>query len=621
MIERKDIYWRAIASGIAVDIGGTLILGAALIFSFGAPLVAKGVSAEHLSALLLENRTLIALGIALGFLMTLSGAWIAARMAVADPLLHGALVGILPAPLCLFSLSHAPSSRWSIVFGIVCSVLGGLLGGAIARRFPKRSSSIRSGTFDSQQRVGITLLPAARLVLKEGLRATFLLRPRWERVVPSAALLAVLFVVTLSMTMVIERLYFAGPARFYWQAIASGWLTTVVIAWICYLLSEPVTADDALLQMPGAPQLFALVATQALIVTTLAGSALALLNRAGLYNAKTVGHIGLWVLWAIPEVWVLLAALTLMARFRRQRSARLILAVTLLVLSTALATYVQPAHFWYPTPVEESDKGDDSLHLTQERIEAQQGVMRTQLAQLAPQRPGIIDLYAITFAPYAEESVFRKESGVVADVMTKRFDAAGHTLQLLNHNETAGKFPWATPLNLERSIQHVATLMDREEDILFLHLTSHGARNGELAASFWPLEVGRVKPADLKKWLDQAGIRHRVISISACYSGSWIAPLADDNTLVMTASDADHTSFGCGSRSDLTFFGRAMYDEQLRDKTRSFEQAHNAARSVIKQREIDAGKDDGYSNPQISVGAAIRARLARLEQQLQQKIP
>lgn len=64
-----------------------------------------------------------------------------------------------------------------------------------------------------------------------------------------------------------------------------------------------------------------------------------------------------------------------------------------------------------------------------------------------------------------------------------------------------------------------------------------------------------------------------------------------------------------------------MYDEQLRDKTRSFEQAHNAARSVIKQREIDAGKDDGYSNPQISVGAAIRARLARLEQQLQQKIP
>ncbi|UUZ54811.1 hypothetical protein LP419_01870 [Massilia sp. H-1] len=56
----------------------------------------------------------------------------------------------------------------------------------------------------------------------------------------------------------------------------------------------------------------------------------------------------------------------------------------------------------------------------------------------------------------------------------------------------------------------------------------------------------------------------------------------------MTASDADHTSYGCGRKSPLTFFGRAMYDEQLRTKTRSFAEAHAAARLVIDLREKEA---------------------------------
>ena len=38
-----------------------------------------------------------------------------------------------------------------------------------------------------------------------------------------------------------------------------------------------------------------------------------------------------------------------------------------------------------------------------------------------------------------------------------------------------------------------------------------------------------------------------------------------------------------------------------------------AARDVILQREVQAGKTDGYSNPQIRVGAAIKTRLARLQ--------
>jgi hypothetical protein len=83
----------------------------------------------------------------------------------------------------------------------------------------------------------------------------------------------------------------------------------------------------------------------------------------------------------------------------------------------------------------------------------------------------------------------------------------------------------------------------------------------------------------------------------------------------MTAADATHTSYGCGRLSELTFFGRAVFDEELR-KTRSFEAAFAAAVPVIRQREIEAGKEDGFSNPQISVGEKIRPLLADLTRRL-----
>jgi len=117
----------------------------------------------------------------------------------------------------------------------------------------------------------------------------------------------------------------------------------------------------------------------------------------------------------------------------------------------------------------------------------------------------------------------------------------------------------------------------------------------------------------LRAWLDAAGIRFRVLVISACYSGGFVGPLRGTDTLVMTASDAEHTSFGCGSESDFTYFGKAVFDEQLR-LTHSFENAFHAALPILRQREAAAG--ERFSNPQIEVGAGVRAPLARLEQRL-----
>jgi hypothetical protein len=200
-------------------------------------------------------------------------------------------------------------------------------------------------------------------------------------------------------------------------------------------------------------------------------------------------------------------------------------------------------------------------------------------------------------------------------VLAERFDAQDRIVHLANHASTAESHGWATPQNLERAIDAIADRMDRDNDVLVVYLTSHGARDYKLAAANPPLEVEPLSPGDLRRALDKAGIRHRVIAVSACYSGGWVGPLGSDASLVMTAADADHTSYGCGQFSELTFFGRAVFDEQLR-KTHSFEQAFNAAVPVIKQREVEAHKNDGFSNPQISVGEKIRPVLREVQQRL-----
>jgi hypothetical protein len=157
--------------------------------------------------------------------------------------------------------------------------------------------------------------------------------------------------------------------------------------------------------------------------------------------------------------------------------------------------------------------------------------------------------------------------------------------------------------------------MDPEEDVLAIYMTSHGAQDFQLASRHWPLQVPPLTPAELRKALDDAGVHHRVVVVSACYSGGWVEPLAEPGTLVMTAADATHTSYGCGARSELTFFGRALFDEQLR-QTRSFREAFEQSVPVIKKREEEAGKPDGFSNPQLRMGERIAPVLDALAARL-----
>jgi hypothetical protein len=452
----------------------------------------------------------------------------------------------------------------------------------------------------------------------QGLRTALFMRPNWSGLPVTPAVVACLFLVSAIAGILLERLYIDGPALFYWPSLGMGWMSSLVVMWMCWLLVRG-RSDEGAAQPRDAAALFAMLSAQSLSLLIVLSLVLVPMARAGLYDPSAgLGHRIARAAWLAGFSWIFLAQAVLLWRAAVARTTLRVASIAVLAALLFVEHRLLPAPHWYAVPAQNDEAADaaPSWRLTQEVMENQGQVLRQALQSLSRQRAGVIDVYAITYAPYAEEDVFRRESQLVAEVMQSRYGAQGRTVQLVNHRQTLDSLPWATRLNLLRTIARMGQLMDRNEDVLFIHLTSHGARNGTLASSFQPMDVDPVTPQLLRQWLDAACIRHRIISISACYSGSWIDPLSTPDTLVMTAADADHTSYGCGRGSQLTYFGRAMYQENLRT-TWSFEEAHARSRTVIERREQEAGKTDGYSNPQIRVGERIRPVLAALAAQQQ----
>ena len=94
--------------------------------------------------------------------------------------------------------------------------------------------------------------------------------------------------------------------------------------------------------------------------------------------------------------------------------------------------------------------------------------------------------------------------------------------------------------------------------------------------------------------------------VSACYSGGYIEPLRDDNSIVITASAPDRVAFGCEAGRDFTYFGQAYFRDALA-QTRSLTEAFELARKFVAKQESDEGLE--ASLPQMWVGPAIAGRL------------
>ena len=285
-----------------------------------------------------------------------------------------------------------------------------------------------------------------------------------------------------------------------------------------------------------------------------------------------------------------------------------------ILLSTPIwfAPALLPEMAWWEAPAQEPARDARFPSPASEAVlSAQQELFDQALDDLADERPGVTDLYFVGFAPYAGEDVFRKDMELARDLFDQRFDTEGRSILLINNPRTVLQQPMATVTNLRATLKEIGATIDRDDDVVMVYLESHGGRDHRLAVDFPPLQLDQLTPETLRALLDEAAIKWRIIVVSACYSGSYIEPLKDDFTLILTASAANRTSFGCGVESNATYFADALFQHALRFED-SFVKAFAQARERIAEHEREQ-KVSLPSDPQIYVGDEMAAKLPKLE--------
>ena len=255
---------------------------------------------------------------------------------------------------------------------------------------------------------------------------------------------------------------------------------------------------------------------------------------------------------------------------------------------------------------------DASVH-SEPLLLAQQRLLESSLASILHGKRKVTDLYYVGFGGDGSQDVFLKELEYIEQLFRDRFAAAGRPVTLVNNTQTDRTRPLASVAALSRTLARIGSVMNRDEDILFLYLTSHGTPEPLLRVQNNRLELDQIDPRTLRRMLDESGILWRVIVVSSCFSGGFLGELTDERSLVISASAADRESFGCSNDADFTWFGRAYFNMALQE-TYSFAAAFDRAKEIVSQWEKEQGEKP--SAPQISMGTKIGNKLALLEKRL-----
>jgi len=440
------------------------------------------------------------------------------------------------------------------------------------------------------------LLPRLAAELRNGVRVSLSLRVDLDQLRATPASLALLAVADLLINLAVSFLLVGGGGDFSYSAVPSFFFHLPLFLFFGLLAGRMLSRPSLI---PGIAALLVALSIPIELCHALLEGMAQLRQFAWLEDYLTAPHYYRFYWW-----WAA-AALLFLLRLEPGRRIRLPLVFLLLVL---------PPLWFYPrgdlwvSAAESSESGE--LRLTEEVLSAQDRLLDRELAALLPGKPGVTDLYFLGFAGDATQDVFLKELTAARRLFSERFGTSGRSVLLANNPRTATTLPFATAANLEQALRGVGQVMNRDEDVLFLYVSSHGSKEHELEVSNRPLELKALTPEKLKRMLKNSGITWKVVVVSACFSGGFIEPLQDDATLIITAADASHESFGCGYGEEFTWFGQAFLGDALR-RTFSFTEAFEKARETIRSWEEERGETP--SNPQLWGGKDVWPKLKSLE--------
>ncbi|NRB42837.1 MAG: hypothetical protein HRU20_30935 [Pseudomonadales bacterium] len=268
-------------------------------------------------------------------------------------------------------------------------------------------------------------------------------------------------------------------------------------------------------------------------------------------------------------------------------------------------------------------KGDDNLKIysaekiAEHAIYNQQRLLDETLAKVQKSESEAPQLYMLGIAGWGKQEVFRREINFIEKQFENLYGIEGKSAFLVNSQRSIEERPLATLISIKQSIQHFSEVMDKDKDILFLYATSHGGKKSGFTLGHKGISLEDLLPSHLKAMLDDSGIKHKVVIISACYSGAFIEPLKDEHTLIITAASKDNRSFGCDDDRLFTYFGKAFFEQSL-NKSNSFTETFQKAKELINTWEQE--KDLKPSKPQIASSKGIEKQLDKWRQFMTKKL-
>ncbi len=237
---------------------------------------------------------------------------------------------------------------------------------------------------------------------------------------------------------------------------------------------------------------------------------------------------------------------------------------------------------------------------------SQTALLNDALTQVEETNSESADLFFLGLAGHGKQDVFLNEIQYLRDYLQPY--AGSRTVTLVNNHKTIGEYPLATRHSVGEALLGIEDKMDVKNDVLFVYMTSHGSKKHDFSLKLDGMTLPAINPVELSTAFDKTKIKWKVIVISACYSGGFIDELKNENTLIITAARSDRTSFGCGDKSEMTYFGRAYLKDAL-PETLSFIDAFSDAQEQVEKWEVRDFPEAKRSMPQISLGENIRKKL------------
>lgn len=289
---------------------------------------------------------------------------------------------------------------------------------------------------------------------------------------------------------------------------------------------------------------------------------------------------------------------------RGKRLASLVGGV-LIVVPIWYAPLAGPLDSWWSDLPVAGGREDAVSPASEPALAAQQFLLDQALDRLDDEQPGVTNLYFVGFAPDSRRIGFVADVESATHAMNEHWETHGRSIVLINSPSTIAQHPFATVTNLRETLEEIGGIIDPDEDIVMLYLTGDAASDGTLAAVNSPLELVPLSPRGLRNLLDSAGIRWRIVVVSACHSGAWVDALKDDETAVIASSAAGVRDAGCAGAIRPGAFGAAFFGEGM-SHTDDLAKAFAIARGVLQRK--------GAATPVLWIGPAIAERLKALRE-------